>query len=326
MHEVIPVLKKYIKEVAGTEVNITDVPETTLRKLPVFMVHSYSYMTCNLFGRHIVLMIRNGENEPADQIRKHLELAGNKFNALMVAVLGPIESYNRLRLIEKRIPFIIPGKQMFLPELFIDFNEMGKNEIEIPQIMQPSTQFLLLYHLQVQSLEGMNLKSIADQLDFMPMTITRAAYYLHNSGLARLEGTKEKFLSFNKSNLELWNVAEPLMTNPIKKTHYLTGYVSDSGTYISNINALSHYTDLSDDVINHYAVKQGYLKQLVGANLKEFSKIEANIYIEEWKYNPYLLTKNTKYVDKLSLYLCLKEANDDRTKMALQQLINSIEW
>ena len=135
-----------------------------------------------------------------------------------IAVIHHIESYNRLRLVDKKISFIVPGKQMYLPALLIDLKEFGNTPIDQPLKMSPASQLLILYHLQVKTLENINLRNIAEKLNYNAMTITRSASYLDFSGLCSLKGNREKFLQFNFSGKELWNKVEPLMTNPVKES------------------------------------------------------------------------------------------------------------
>jgi hypothetical protein len=191
--------------------------------------------------------------------------------------------------------------------------------------MQPAAQLILLYHLQVEPLEGLNLGMIAEKLGYNPMTITRAAFYFHNTGLCKIEGTKEKFLKFNKTKRELWDFAEPKMTNPVNKTQFYTGFTNDQNLKKTNINALAHYTDLNDEQVEYLAMRPDYERLIGGANLEPIDPMEGNICIEEWKYNPLLLTK-TEYVDPLSLYLCFRENKNERIEMALEKLIKQFPW
>ena len=106
---------------------------------------------------------------------------------------------------------------------------------------------------------------------------------------------------------------------------WFSGLLHDDNSFVSNIKALAYYSDLNEDVFEYYAVRPGYNGLSVGSGLKIASPFEGNICIEEWKYNPFLLTK-TKYVDLLSLYLCFRNNPDERIESALEQLINSIQW
>lgn len=60
-----------------------------------------------------------------------------------------------------------------MPSLLIDLKEFGVIQMVKQEVMQPAAQFLLLFHLQVESLEGLNLKTIAEKLEYNATTITR---------------------------------------------------------------------------------------------------------------------------------------------------------
>ena len=47
--------------------------------------------------------------------------------------------------------------------------------------------------------------------------------------------------------------------------------------------------------------------------------------VEVWKYNPRLLTE-TGTVDRLSLYLLLKDYDDERVQIELENMMNEILW
>ena len=253
-------LFNYIKTILGVDVNIQKIPTEKLKALPFFLSNEYVFGATKLFNRNITLMFVDDKETSVDKIRKHVDIVQNIFNdAIVVAIMDNVEAYTRKRLIEKKVPFIITDKQMYLPDLLIDLKEYATIQREQPEIMQPAAQFLLMYHLLVEPLENINLKSIADKLYYMPMTITRAAYYLHNTGLCVMEGTKDKFLKFEKDKRELWNKAQPLMTSPIKRVNYYTGYVSSDSLRKTNINALAHYSDINDEPVEYYAINAGQI-------------------------------------------------------------------
>ena len=317
-------LKKYIESTLGIKVEIIPVAKEKMKGLPYFVESNYNLFSMGLFDREL-LLVELKENIPAEQLRKHLNIIQKAFQLLTVAVLQPIEAYNRLRLIEKKVPFIIAGKQMFMPQLFIDLKEFGVHVTEKQETMQPAAQLLLLFHLQVESLEGFNLKTIAEKLEYNSATITRAVKYLLSINLCVLHGTKDKFLHFNFSKHELWSKSESLMFNPTKKSTYYAGVLNESGLKKTNINALSDYSDLNPTIMAFYAAKPGYIQQLRNENPTQTGQLEGDICIEEWKYDPQKLS-NSGTVDRLSLYLCLKENKDERVQDALEQMIEKIVW
>ncbi len=68
-----------------------------------------------------------------------------------------------------------------------------------------------------------------------------------------------------------------------------------------------------------YAVTKAALKTLCTRINTKFG----NNIVEIWKYSPHLLS-NTNTVDKLSLYLSLKETEDERVQIELDNLLNAL--
>ena len=63
-------------------------------------------------------------------------------------------------------------------------------------------------------------------------------------------------------------------------------------------------------------------RKLVQAEYPE----EDTVQIERWKYAPGLLSSDSQTVDRLSLYLSLKDDPDERTQAALTELLEQIQW
>ena len=170
-------LKRYINETLGINIEVKDINPNKLNKLPFFITNSYKFKRIRLYGRNVILMFVSIEFT-VDKVNKHLALIKDAFDTIVVAILNPVEAYIRSRLVEKKVPFIIPGKQMYMPDLLIDFKEFAVKS-EMPANMQPAAQCLLLYHIQVESIEEINFKTISEKLHYSQMTITRAAHFLH---------------------------------------------------------------------------------------------------------------------------------------------------
>jgi len=317
-------VRKYLKDALGIDVEITKVKPYELNALPLYLTNEYDMHRIELYHRHFLLVAVKNEFS-AEKLRIHLEILGNTFDTISIAVTGQIESYKRLRLIEKKIPFIIPGRQMYLPDLLIDIKEYFNVPRGRKEVMRPAMQLMLLYHLQVKSLESISLKEIARNLGYDAATVTRAAAYFKSTGLCRIEGTKEKQLKFEKNKHELWEVAEPRMSAPISKCRFYAGYPVNENLKKSNSNALAFYTEINNEPVNYYAIPRGYGKHLEGSVLETTDQREGNLCIEEWKYDPALLT-TTDFVDPLSLYLCFRESKDERIQIALERLIEQVQW
>jgi hypothetical protein len=78
---------------------------------------------------------------------------------------------------------------------------------------------------------------------------------------------------------------------------------------------------LNDEHKQYYAIDKQDFKNLTIATNKYVGDNE----IEIWRYNPNLLSKDG-FIDKLSLYLLLKNIDNERIEIELETLINEIQW
>jgi hypothetical protein len=84
---------------------------------------------------------------------------------------------------------------------------------------------------------------------------------------------------------------------------------------------MGYYTMLAEPVTTTIAVSVKLAKENVMVCNKDFGDYR----VEVWKYTPSLLTKNNT-VDKLSLYLSLRNNEDERVQIELDNMINEMIW
>jgi len=243
----------------------------------------------------------------------------------IVFVLPEIKSYDRNRLVRRRINFIINNKQVFIPHLLVDLKEYQIKPLQ-NIFLQPAAQVIVLFHLQRQSLNEMTYKQIAGLLQYPYLTISRAVENLFLLGICNTEGKKEKRIVFETDKKKLWEKALPLMRTPAKKKVFINENLPDNMVFKTNMNALAFYTNLNDDGHKYYAVNHlDFLNLKKEKKIKTISNYDGDYIIELWRYNPGRLAVNN-YVDPLSLYLCYKSTTDEREEMALEQLLEKVKW
>lgn len=150
-------------------------------------------------------------------------------------------------------------------------------------------------------------------------TINRSLRWLSEKGLVSLEGKKTKEVRLVHHGKELWEKVVPFLVSPVEKivfSDYLPG-----GSLKCGINALSEYTLINEDNLDMYALSRTDIQQSDIPINKEYG----TFCIEIWKYDPKLLS-HAETVDKLSLYLSLKDNDDERVQIELDNLLNNIEW
>ena len=318
-------LEKYIYNTLGVEVIINRLSEIDQKIMPIYLRSIYNFKTGQLFERDI-LFLEQKQNEylTAEQYRKHTRIVENTLNIPAVLIIDPIEAYNRKRLIEKQIAFIVIGKQMFIPQLLIDLKDFRYQTQKMKDEIQPAAQCLLFYHLQKENVEKLNFKEIAAKLNYRPMTITRAANELSHKKICSIDGTKDKRVIFEKDKKVLWDMAFPYLQTPVKRKIFVEEYIKEDLLYRTNFSALSYYTNMSEDQNVCYAISKFdyfYLKKHNQINIT--NKIEGYTCLEIWKYAPATLTIN-RIVDPLSLYLTFKDSQDERIVKEIEGMIENL--
>jgi hypothetical protein len=310
-------LQKYIREVLGTEIRLKVPGKKELEKLPLYLRNNLKIG--ELLGHELMFVVKT--NLTPTQYQKQAKIIENVFRKPVIYVIDSMEQYNRKRLIDKKIGFIVPGRQMYIPNLLIDFKEYGKIQVKAAEKFYPATQCLLFYLLLGNDMGGMNFKTIANKLNYGTMTITRAANVLDKLDLCKIKGNKEKRLVFERDKGQIWKEAQDYLINPVNKEYYTDDYYNFKLFYKTGINALSYYTEIAETNKNLYAVFYKSFRTILKENkLNLINLPDANTTIQVWKYDPGILASNG-VVDPLSLYLTLKENSNERVQGELHKLM-----
>ena len=327
-------LLEYIKEVLGETIVVNRLPEYEMSKLPMYVSQMYRIYTTRLLGAELVLVqLTDEENISIAQTEKQIRNLRNLFNKTVVLLLDHVVSYNRIRLIKKKVNFIVPGKQVFLPEMLVDLKDGNttKSSFKEKQKLIPSAQVIVLYQIlglsELWDIEQKPFKEIAFKLNYSSMAISKAVENLQVLDLVTVAGEKEKFVQFNYEKVKLWEKIDEnnFWNYPVFKRVYIDELPAGIKTWDCNTSALPEYSDMNPSRQNYVAIGRTEYNRLNKQNLlSNANPTEGNYCLEVWKYNPGLLTDTAAFpeltVDPLSLYLTLKNTTDERIEMALEQI------
>ncbi len=323
-------MEQYIAQNFGLNAGIKPLKKEELVNLPLYLKANYSLSHGVLNGKQLIWAnVLNNENSTPDQLKKQGHQLRQIFHASVVFVFNKLDSWQRKRLIEKQVAFAQPFKQLFIPELFMQLNDVaGNNNIAAPLVEKftAPAQFAILYHLQVRSLEQKTFQEIAEFLHYSAMTITRLIKEMQNAQLLSVEGAKEKSIKFNLPKKELWQKALPLFISPVREICFTDQLPNDNYLKNAGDTALAAYSMLSESAQKTYAIGKDEFRSLkLDSSFKNLDRKNGNFKIEVWHYNPILLSQ-IKEVDKLSLYLSMQNDQDERIQRALQYLLNDMQW
>jgi DNA-binding MarR family transcriptional regulator len=316
-------LEKYLSAILGIDIHVFPLGKHERQQLPLYITAAYNTYETSIYEQRICLLCaKELENSTTpEQFAKQMAFVTRQTSLQVAFVFEKMISYNLKRLVQKGVSFIIPGKQLFIPALMMDLRKMPEKLPSTTGLLTPVAQFLLLYHLQKELLNGFTVQQLAGKFAQTYLTISRAVRNLKELGLCNPVGGKEKQLQFTGKGKNLWTKAHDFLQIPAERTIFTNETFEAEQVYVSNINALAHYTMLNDELRRHYAIDKKELQTLNVAT----SKYGGDNRIEVWRYNPKPLSNN-RFVDKLSLYLLLKDDPNERIQGELEQMINEIQW
>lgn len=103
---------EYLNKVLGIEVTYENVEFT---HLPNFIVTRYRLQMASMNGTKVIFLYPKTELEPIEVLKKHIARIQKNENMPVVLVLKEIISRQKEYLIRERIPFIVEGRQIYLP-------------------------------------------------------------------------------------------------------------------------------------------------------------------------------------------------------------------
>lgn len=325
---------KYIQDTFGIVVTPKPLSDGLRDRLPMYIFEAYRFYGASLFDRDVVFgELKDGEGMSIIMLEKQLQQIKGLLNQTVVLVLENVHSYQRRRLIERGINFIVPGKQMYLPALLIDMRESFTREPVKRERLLPSAQLLLIYQILggrlIWKLEGHSFKEIALKFGYSAMAITKAIDNLKRLSLIDVVGEKEKFIRFryDKSALMEKVLKENLFVNPVLKMVFVDELPAGLKVMNCNNNGLSIYTDINPGSQLYYAVEKEEYYELQRNNvLVNSNPSEGKYALEVWKYRPLTVNEKPDVVDPLSLFLSMRNRADERIEIALDQLLKDWVW
>jgi hypothetical protein len=293
--------------ILGIQVELIPLQQNRLKGLNANLLLRFAYYTAT-FNHKDLCIIQSKRNELVTPLQyRKITAQIEKITGLPVAIL--IESlpyWERERLINQGVYFIVSDK------------------IHQPQSLTPVAQYLLLYYLSENQSTKSTIRQLESILPYNYVALARAVVNLEDLLLCQtqIDATGTKIIYFEQNKRALWNKSQKYLASPVKKIVY-SDILPDKNFRISSINALAHYSHLNPEQDETIAI---WGKDFANLSI-QFNEIEGVYKIELWKYPPSIpCTADSKYVDKLSLYLSLKDEPDARVEKELEILIKNMSW
>lgn len=257
------------------------------------------------------------------QIERYMTVLSEHFHVPAVYVGDRLAPHEPERLISKGIPFIVPGKQMFLPFAGTYLKRTSPFcQIE-HDYLGTCAQLIVLGVLQKYIAAPVRIMDIVDRFGVSRSTAISALFELEHFGLGMKEKTNGKEIGFHfvLSGKKLWDEAQPFLRNPCKRTVGLETIPDDCTLTLAGADALAEETMLNATEPKYYAMS---LNEFRKKDIQTVNTATAKYHLQLWLYRPTVF--DHVRIDMLSLYLTLKNDPDDRVQIALNKRMEEIQW
>ena len=249
------------------------------------------------------------------------------FGVPVVFILFSGPTYERQRLMDKGVYFVMSDKYAHLPMLVAMENTSNRKKATI---MTPVAQYLLLYHLQVKGLDGLSAGEIAKLIPYSYESTTLGITCLEDLGLcSKVQiDNRKKTLHFELKGENLWMQAQSYLIDPLEQRFFCDDFRADIDHIVCGVNALAHYSQLNPDPERMYMLsRKEYLIMKKSDSFVNPNVFDGDIVIEVWKYPSIgLMDGNKSWVDPLSLALTLNADHDPRIEKEVERMIKDMEW
>jgi len=323
-------LDQYLSAILSQPVASTPLEGAKLRGVPQYLAQRYRFRRCHLAERSITFAVPTvQEGLTPSSVSKDLGVLQDQLGTPVVLVREQLASWERARYVAARIPFVVPGEQLFLPMLLIELRDVKRrpaSEVTRLDHLTWAAQVVMLRHLLHDDVEGVSLQDLAERLRYSRMTITKVQRELQSHGLCRVEQAgRTKRLAFDANRLAIRKKTLAVSRSPVRERRFLVR--CDVDLPAAGLSALAARTDLAAEARRAVAVAGSEAKGLIEREqlTPTPDPDAATTILEIWNYDPILLSSEG-IVDPLSLYLSLRADPDERVQGAIVSMMEALPW
>ena len=174
---------EYLDKVLGVKVTYDDVE---FKHLPNFIATRYRLRMVSMIEQKMIFLYPKTELEQIEVLKKHIARIQKNENLPVVLVLKELSFRQKEYLIREKIPFIVDGKQIYLPFMAVYLQERCSAEKKTREEILPSAQMLLL-HFIYGGAQELSTSQAAKNLELTPASISRASKQLEEMGLLHIK-------------------------------------------------------------------------------------------------------------------------------------------
>lgn len=206
--------------------------------------------------RKMIFLYPKTELEQIEVLKKHIARIQKNENLPVVLVLKELSFRQKEYLIREKIPFIVDGKQIYLPFMAVCLQERCSAEKKPREEILPSAQMLLLHFIDGGAQE-LSTSQAAKDLELTPTSISRASRQLEEMGLLHIKKVGvQRIMRSEDSPKILFQKAGDKLLNLIKRTVYIPKEFVGTDLLESGYSALAKYSMLNAPNVRSYAAER----------------------------------------------------------------------
>jgi hypothetical protein len=343
-------LRRFLEASLHTAVDLA--PWRQVAQLPAVLTKDYTFQEAEFFGANCVFMLVHNEGGLRPMaLSKQAQRIASLADGQVVVVVRKLSPYQREQLIASATAFIVPGVQLYLPRSGMELRVHARRRRTAAAqpsgttALSPSAQALFIAAILRPGKSRFQPYALGEELGYTRMTIGRAYQSLVDAQLfsPEKEGTS-LWLNFADKKRAVWQRALILLQSPVRTATVVHGSDAFFQTLpLAGESALSEYSMLGAPVQNIYALgpddltrkggellpggtKKKLTFKLLTAALDETMPRHGQPYtLQSWTYSARLGGKND-VVDRLSLWLSMKDRADERIALSLDEMLENVAW
>ena len=327
MRHAIEDVEHYLRETLHVPVDLKPWPGTG--ELPMYLGARYRFFEGTVADVRILFLQADEEITPSTAL-KHEHALQQQWTGPIAFIMHAVTARGRQRLVNAGVAFLVPRSHVYLPMLGVNLTERFKERMLSAERLRPSAQLLLLQAITAHGSAANTPGAAAKLLGYTAVAIGQALDQLETAGLVQVRRAgRERLFELAGNPAEIWQRAQPMLASPVKRRRYIAGTLPPEDTMLTaGFSALAEYSALAQPRVPVLAASAAQAKQLAASQVAYElpSAEEADFQVEVWAYAPELLAAGKPIVDRLSLFLSLREDADERVQSALEEMMRGMQW
>lgn len=316
-------MKEYIEKTLHCSVIVKEYQDT--KRLPLLLSSSYVLSIVLINGNECVFA-EPMESINFSTIRKQWKQLEKLTGKICVLSLNKINAYAKDKMIEEGIPFVVEGKQIYLPFLGLSISKEDDRMLKPCVQLSFLTQKLLLMSIY-ESWKDITVTSAAQKMMVSKMSVTRCFDEIEALELPYIKTrSRSRLFSADADKKRMWNDMKDVLRNPVIQQFYLKEDIKEN-ELLSGLSALGYYSMLDDNPYPIYAVSKKGIVNLLKAHeqIRTQDDIPGCV-IQEVGYT--INYADAEAMDPLSVSLMIsaKEMNDPRVEKAIDEMLEDEVW